>query len=458
VLRITLALVAFTGPSLFAQDRSADPTCFSPASFADGKIPARIRHVAVTGDDTRGDGSAAAPFQTIARAAQGIEPGTAIHVHAGIHRGGVFLTNLQGTPQQPIWIMGAPGEARPVLEGGSEGLRLVKPRYLIVRNLEIRGTADNGINADDGDDVNNPEAARGVVFQNLDIHDTGRRPSGVPNCLKLAGVNNVLITNSRFARCGIGPESGAVGVGGVGVRNATVAFSEFSENGYGGVQFKGGSADIVVAANRFTNTGWRGVNMGGSTGAPFFRPPLSSTRPNAEARNIRVFANVFEGGEAAAAFTGCVACAFSHNTVVNPSRWVLRILQETVTAGGYTIAPAGAGSVVGNIFYFRRADLNTGEDINVGPNTNPDSFRLSGNLWFAYDQPDASAPRLPAFRGLHAGGRVGADPRFVNVDAGDFRLRADSPARNAGGNIGPDYDFTGRCYSAPFSLGAFAGQ
>ena len=107
--------------------------------------------------------------------------------------------------------MGAPSEARPVIEGGNEGLRLVKPRHLVIQELEIRGTADNGINADDGDELGNSDAARHVVFREMDIHDIGLRPSGIANCLKLAGVNDVTVLNSQFARCGNGPDSGAVG-------------------------------------------------------------------------------------------------------------------------------------------------------------------------------------------------------------------------------------------------------
>ena len=50
-----------------------------------------------------------------------------------------------------------------------------------MQTLEIRDTADNGINVDDADEYANPEAARFVLFRDLDIHDTGKRPSGVRN-------------------------------------------------------------------------------------------------------------------------------------------------------------------------------------------------------------------------------------------------------------------------------------
>jgi Right handed beta helix region/Protein of unknown function (DUF1565) len=433
----------------------ASQPCGAVATFADGRAPAQIRHVAVNGNDADNAGSATHPFRTIARAAKGISPGTAIYVHAGTYPGGTSLTALRGTAAQPIWIMGAPGEARPVIEGGSQGLYFTRPRYVVLQNLEIRNTADNGINVDDAEEVANPDAARFVLFRDLDIHDTGKQPSGVANCLKMAGVNDFFVLGSSFARCGNGPGSGAVGVDGVGVHQGRLSFNRFTANGFGGIQFKGASSDIEIRSNFFQNTGWRGVNMGGSTGQAFFRPPLTGSSLNFEAARIRVSANVFDGSEAAAAFAGCLDCQFNHNTVVNPSKWVLRILQETLTIGRYTFARTGHGVIAGNIFYFRRAELNAGEDINVGADTDPRSFSLVRNLWYAHDAPAQSGPSLPLLRGNRTGDLIGSDPRFVNARGGDFHLAAGSVARAAGGaQFGSGSDFAGQCYATPPSLGA----
>jgi hypothetical protein len=225
-------------------------------------------------------------------------------------------------------------------------------------------------------------------------------------------------------------------------------------NGYGAVQFKGGSDQVDIVGNLIRDAGWRGVNMGGSTGAVFFRPPLTSSRPNYEAARIRTQANVFVGGEAAVAFTGCVDCEFSHNTVVDPAKWVARILQETVSAGAYSFAPTSGGRIVDNIFYFRRSDLGTGEDINVGAGTEPGSFSVAGNLWYAHDAPRQSAPRLGPV-GSHSGSIVGTDPEFVDPGAGDFHLRRTSVAVAAGDiNFKPSADLEGKCYAIPPSLGA----
>ena len=280
--------------------------CGPVLTFADGKQPSRILHVDTGGSDETGDGSMLKPFRSIAAAARAAKPGTAVYIHAGTYRGGLAFAALRGSASAPIWLMGAPGETRPIIRGGGEGLHLVRPRYVVVSDLEIRDIEDNGINVDDGDAVADAEAARFLVFRNIDVHDVGQTPHGVADCLKMAGVNDVVIARSRFGRCGSGPSTGAVGVGGVGVQRAVVRFNTFEANGYGGVQFKGGSSNVEISSNVFVDAGDRDVQMGGSTGVPSFRPPLRSSDMNYEAAHIQVVANLFVGGEAAVAFTGCI--------------------------------------------------------------------------------------------------------------------------------------------------------
>jgi hypothetical protein len=430
-------------------------TCRSTTTFADGANPTSILHVAVEGSDTRGDGSAEGPFRTIARAARNVSAGTALYLHAGTYEGGTFLSGLRAEAAAPIWIMGAPGEQRPTIVGGEEGLHLAKPRYVVLQHLEVLGTSGSGINVDDGGEYANPDAARSVVFRDLYVHDTGRRPSGVPNCLKLAGLNDFFVLNSTFERCGNGTVSGAVGVGGVGVHHGIVVSNRLAANGYGGVQVKGGSDDIQIAGNVFHDTGWRAVMMGGSTGRPYFRPPLSRSTLNYEAARIHVSANIFTGSETAAVFSTCIDCEFTHNTVVDPSKWALRILNEAGRVEGYAFAGAANGLIAGNIFYFRRADLNAGEDINVGAHAETRSFYLSRNLWFAHDEPSQSDPRIPRFDGVHAESLTAMNPRFVGAAAGDFHLAPNSPARHRGNSSSvPIRDFAGECYATRPSLGA----
>ncbi len=420
--------------------------CGVIATFEDGKSPTRTLHV-TTGGSAQGDGSTASPFGSIEQAAAAATPGTAIVLHAGTYAGGDFVTALQGTADTPVWIGGAAGEARPVIDGGGEAFHLVRPRYLVVHDLEVSNTTDNGINCDDGGRYADADAARFVVFRNLDIHDVGG--SGNQDCLKLSGLNDFWVLDSSFARCG-GAASGS-GIDHVGCHSGMIARNQFTDLSANGVQAKGGSENIEIRRNRMTRAGERAVNLGGSTGTEFFRPPLSTTAPNVEARDIRVIANVIEGGASAVAFVGCVDCVAEQNTIVLPATWAVRILQETLTGGGFTFLESQNGHFVNNIVV---SDAGLRVEVNVGAGTLPSSFEFRNNLWYDRDDPSGSAPTLPV---TESGAVIGQDPGFSNQS--DFSIAPSSPAAGAGaalGDGGGDYD--GRCWAAPPSIGAFEAK
>jgi hypothetical protein len=328
-------------------------------------------------------------------------------------------------------------------------MQLSRVAYLVVHDLEIRNMQNNGINCDDGGDYNNPTAAHHVLFQNLYIHDIGT--GGNQDCLKLSGLNEFFVLDNEMTTCG-GSGSGSA-VDHVGCHNGLLARNYIHDLTGTGIQCKGGSENLEIRWNRFVEAGPRPVNMGGSTGFTFFRPPLSMSTPNAEARNIRVIANILEGGDCAAAFVGCVDCLFAHNTIINPHNWFLRILQETVTGGGYEFLPAQNGSWVNNIFYFARGDL-SGQDINIGANTAPMTFTVSNNLWYAHDNPSASSPLfLPV---TETGAVIGQDPGLTDVPVGDYHIGPSSPAAGQGTTLpGIAGDMDGACYAMPPSIGAF---
>ena len=424
--------------------------CGDIVTFADGLTPTKEVHVATNGNDTTGDGSAGSPFATITRALVEVAPGTAIRVHAGTYAGGTYVNGIAGQSGAPVWIGGAPGEARPVIEGGSEGIHFTRVRYLVLHDLEVRGSTANGINADDGGDYGDPEASRFVVFRNLFLHAIGT--GGNQDCLKLSGINDHFVIDSEFTGCG----DGGSALDHVGCHDGVIARNYFHDLGATAVQNKGGTEDIDIRWNRFENAGARPVNMGGSTGFEFFRPPLSTSSPNAEARRIRVTANLFQGGDCAAAFVGCVDCVFAQNTVIDPQNWFFRILQETVTSDGYTFEPARNGRVENNIFYFRRGDLSA-SDVNVGANTAPETFSFTNNLWYAHDNADASAPTtLPVDE---TNGVVGQDPGFTDAGNGDYRIGASSPAAGKGKVIeGAVGDIDGACWNTPPSIGAYESK
>ena len=426
-------------PSAMASPGPA--ACGALPSFETGLAPTRELHVASDGDDGGGDGSPERPFASLGRAAREARPGTAIRLHPGRYAGGSYLEDLRGEPGAPIWLGGLPGAARPLIEGGGTGLHLVRPNWLVLHDLELAGASANGVNADDGGAVADPEAARYLIFRDLDVHDIGG--GGNQDCLKLSGTRAVLVADSTFARCG----GGGSGIDMVGVHQALVARNRFEAMGANAIQVKGGSRDVEIRWNRMRAGGERVVNLGGSTGFDFFRPPLDPAAENAEARDVRLLANRIEGGDTPWAFVGCVDCLVAQNTVIEPGVWLMRILQETSSGGGYRFAPARDGRVVNNLFVFRRGQLRS--DVNVGGGTAPETFGFEHNLWYALDEPGRSAPSLPA---AERGGLAGRHPLL----RADGSIPAESPAAGAGlaGAWSPS-DLSGACWADPPAIGAY---
>lgn len=414
--------------------------CGAISTFADGLEPDREIHVATTGDDGN-DGSAENPVASIERGIQLATPGTAVRIHEGTYAGGAYVSGVAGEADAPIWVGGVPGEARPIIEGGGEALHLSAPRYVVLHDLEIAGQESNGINVDDGEDLANEDAARHLVFRNLYIHDIGT--GGNQDCLKLSGVNDHFVLDSRFERCG----EGGSAIDHVGCHRGLLARNVIEDVGGSGIQSKGGSFDIEMRGNLFLSAGQRPTNLGGSTGFEFFRPPLSDSEPNSEARNIRAIANVFVGGVAAANFVGCVDCLAANNTIIDPERWVVRILQETVSDGSYEFLPASGGRFINNLVVYSRGVLST--HVNVGEGTDASSFVFANNLWYASDSPGESAPDLPV---VESDGVVGDDPGLSD----DYSIAEGSPAAGAGVALDElGADFAGECYRDPPSIGAF---
>ena len=444
-LRLLLAAATLATTAL-----AALPTLPSERTptFETGRSPTRVLHVAITGNDSTGDGSTARPLRTIGRGAAAAAPGTSIIVHSGTYPGGTYISNLAGTATAPIWIGGAPGEPRPVISGSAEGIHLTAVRYLILHNLEITASTDNGLNCDDGGAYANPEATQHLVLRDLRIHHVGT--GGNQDGMKLSGVNDYFVLGCEITD----GSAGGSGIDHVGCHRGLLVGNRFVRAGTNAVQTKGGSTDIEIRGNWVEECGSRGLHIGGSTGFAYFREPLSTTATNYEARRIRAIANVIIGAESAAGIVGASDCLVLNNTILTPHNWIFRILQETVTTPPYTFAACGNNTVANNLFYYDRADLSS--FVNVGANTAPATFTFSHNLWYNYPNPAQSAPSLPV---AETGGIIGQNPLLADVASGDLRLLPGSPALRAG-NAYPELilDYQGLPYGPTPAIGAFASD
>jgi hypothetical protein len=341
--------------------------------------------------------------------------GTTIRIAPGTYRGGVSARGLRGEPGRPIILCAVDPEQPPVFQGGDSGLHLSDPTYVELHDLVVAGVRGNGLNLDDGGSYDSP--AHHVLLRGLVVRDIG--PEGNRDGIKLSGVDDFRVEGCTVERWG----SGGSGIDMVGCHRGEIVGCTFRHGdtvGDHGVQAKGGSRDVVIRGCRFEHAGQRAVNLGGSTGLAFFRPKPEGY----EARDVTVEDCTFVGSMAPIAFVGADGAIVRHNTIYRPRRWGFRILQETREPG---FVPCRNGQFTDNLIAFRSEEMVL--PINVGDATDPRSFTVARNAWYCLDAPNRSRPRLPI---PEADGRYGIVPGFRDAEAGDLRLRGDSPVRSAG--------------------------
>jgi hypothetical protein len=347
-------------------------------------------------------------YPTLSAAESFISAGDTLLLQAQIFSNGTqFLTGINGTPSQPI-VIKAEIEHQSIFRGGSESIHLVDCNHIVIEDLVIELQTANGMNIDDGGDYSTPAThitVRNCIFQNM-------AGNGNNDFLKMSGVDSFLIEQCTFTNGG----GGGSGVDFVGCHWGVVQDCAFDDPGVTGIQCKGGTQFIRIQRNTFTNVSQRALNLGGSTGLQFFRPPLPNPIVDAfEAADLEVFANVFKGNRAPIAYVGCVRVKVYNNTFYDPDNWVMRILQETTVTG---FLPCSNNEFRNNIVYLEN-DLT---EVNIGPNTAPATFRFSNNLWFN-ESSNSWSPNLPVVDS----NQIIADPLFMDILNDDYRIPPNSP-------------------------------
>jgi len=341
-------------------------------------------------------------------------PGTRILVAPGDYGGGVYSVGIAGTPDKPIVIEAADSHRRPRFAGA---FQFQAAAWLEVRNLDIAGFAGNAIGIDDSGIREKP--ANHVTLEGLRISDI---PGGGSSGIKMAGVDDFRVENctiEQFGGCGIDM---------VGCHHGVIEKCRFEKGGGVAVQAKGASLDVVIRLCAFADYGANGVNLGQSTGIPFFRPPLEKTPAGSryEAKDIIVEGCTFKGGDVPFAFAGIDGSVVRFNTIVDPAKWAMRILQETASPD---FVLCRNGRFEDNIVVFRSDHWFEG-GVNIGPKTAPETFHFARNWWYCTDNPERSTPSLPS---PESDGVYGRDPMVGD----DLSLRAGSPARKAGAQALP---------------------
>ncbi len=376
-------------------------------------------------------------YASLAQAAAKAKAGDTILFHSGIYAGGEYIPELKGLDAAHIIIRAAtPGYV--IIRGGNNAWHLRDAAYLMIEGFIFEQQTENALNIDDGGSYESPAhhlIIRNCTFKNITA-------SGNNDLLKLSGVDDFEIRNCVFQK----GSPGGSGIDMVGCHKGMIEQNRFEDQGANAIQAKGGSRFIVMERNLFKNCGQRSINLGGATGLQFFRPADAEF----EAADLRVYANIFIGSEVPVAFVGCIRTEVINNTIIDPEKWVLRILQETISPSRFQ--PCGQNKFQNNLVY-KSGKVKT--DCNVGPHTASETFLFSANLWYNHEDADNSAPVGLPVKEIKA---IIADPMFADLSV-NFNLHPESPALGAGIPLRDAVlDFYANAYKNPPAIGAVEVQ
>ena len=377
------------------------------------------------------------PYSSLEQAAAVAVPGDTILIHSGTYNGGIFVGDLQGTASSWIYILAASGETV-IFDGGTNAWQFTDAAYLEIRGFVFEHQTGNGLNFDDGGSYETP--AHHILFADCTFRNINA--SGNNDLLKLSGLDDFEINNCSFTN----GAAGGSGIDMVGCHDGIIKNCSFENLGSNSIQAKGGTSNIEITRNLFKNGGARAVNLGGSTGLAFFRPIDAPY----ESADLKVYTNLFIGSEAPIAYVGTINTEVVNNTMYLPTKWVLRILQETVDPDRFP--PCGNNTFRNNVIFL---DERSSVECNIGPNTAPETFTFSNNLWYHVDDANWPGPDLPV---PDVDNIVGQNPLFEDEHNDDFTLHEGSPAIGSGYGVEyPALDFSGSSFLNPRSIGAFEG-
>ncbi|MEZ4469240.1 MAG: right-handed parallel beta-helix repeat-containing protein [bacterium] len=436
-------------------------------------------HIAVTGDDDAGDGSAAAPYRNIQHVLDEVAgPGDTLLLHDGTYEEAIRIRHTGLTLQS------APGErahlACPVSIDENEPILCVEidaeTSGVTLRSLEISGgfyAVFLGSQWDYDDSPLDNLAANHVLIEDCTLHDTGRDVVKIP-----AGCDDVTIRRTEIFNSGMGyppgtppDEKNAEGIDAVNADRVHIADVYIHDTATSCAYVKGGSIGTVIERVTAERCGELGLVLGFDTSPEFFDTVVNPSyyeNLGGVIRNSLVTDTRFAG-------IGLFATRGAHvlhNTIRRAGSDGMAGIYLGVATQDYDPAagrPANVDpTIIGNIVDQTGLDspscfgIRFSVEDELGVLSGLDgSFTIDHNLYFSGGAPclfsdarvEHESDDFAAWQAL------GFDPASLIADPmldESGHLRAGSPAVDAlpGGTAGVSLDLDGEPREGAFDLGA----
>ena len=331
-------------------------------------------------------------------------PGDTIRIMPGSYNSRLYVSGVNGLPGSMIKVIAHDPANRPVFTSdGAACFTLSNSSYITVDGIiaEHGGTATQGSN-----NIEFPNSNHMIIKNSVSRYIDH---NGNSDAYKFTSSNNILMYNCVA-------QNWADGGSGVDIMNNhnslfmrnTITFPTMPANqAANGFQPKGNDAyQSGFYKNTFEDGSSRAQQFGGSGGSSGW-----------EAYDMVAMGSTFHLGEAAVAYVSSTDCVFDYNTIVDPEKWVMRILKE---GGPYQTAN---NTFRRNLIYYG----NVSSVQNIGANTLPATFDYAENYWYKWTNPGGSIPSLPGGETDPAGGvdpQLDADGRPHYLPAKDYGMYA----------------------------------
>jgi hypothetical protein len=319
------------------------------------------------------------------RLAATCKPGDEIVLMPGQHRPAV-LADLRGERGNPITIRSVAPHAPAVILADQDGLRLVRPQFVVVENIQIRDATMYGLLVDGRDDAGTAAEPwpSHLVIRDVVIERIG--PQGNRHGMRLSCLRRVDIEGCRVEGWG-GAAIEIVGSHDVSLLRCQL--KGLPDHGQQcGVQMRGGSVNVRIEQSRFENAGLYAVLFGGRSAPDEFCPPLPETETAASSFEIRsgyVEKSLILAGSNAIGFFGAAECLARNCTIIRPRGSVLVIGHDPADP---RVSPLQRGIFGANLILWKPGDL-TALAI-VDPAVDAADFVVEPNLWWT---PELEAQR-----------------------------------------------------------------